>query len=41
VKVLGDVLPMTNSVFRAFRYAPTDPAFTGHDLSPKGTLLTA
>jgi len=38
VKVLGDVLPMTNSVFRAFRYAPAHPAFEGRDLSPAGTI---
>jgi hypothetical protein len=38
VRVLGDALPMTNSVFRAFRYAATHPAFTGRDLSPKGTI---
>jgi len=38
VKVLGDALPMTNSVFRAFRYAPDHPAFKGRDLSPKGTI---
>jgi hypothetical protein len=38
VKVLGDVLPMTNSVFRAFRYGPGHPAFKGRDLTPKGTI---
>ena len=38
VKVLGDVLPMTNSAFRAFRYAPDHPAFKGRDLTPKGTI---
>ena len=38
VKVLGDVLPMSNSAFRAYRYAIDDPAFKGHDLSPKGTI---
>ena len=38
VKVLGDVLPMTNSVFRAYRYAADDPIFKGRDLTPKGTI---
>ena len=38
VKVLGDVLPMTNSVFRAFRYGPDHPAFAGHPLTPQDTL---
>jgi hypothetical protein len=38
VKTLGDVLPMTNSVFRAFRYGPEHPGFKGRDLSPQGTI---
>ena len=38
VKMLGDVLPMTNSVFRAYRYAAEHPALKGRDLTPKGTL---
>jgi hypothetical protein len=38
VKVLGDVLPMTNSVFRAFRYGADHPAFKGRDLTPNGTI---
>jgi hypothetical protein len=38
VKVLGDVLPMTNSVFRAYRYAADHPAFKGRDLTPAGTI---
>lgn len=38
VKVLGDVLPMTNSAFRAFRYPADHPAFQGRDLTPKGTI---
>lgn len=38
VKVLGDVLPMTNSVFRAFRFGPDHPAFAGRDLTPNGTI---
>ena len=36
VKVLGDVLPMTNSAFRAYRYAADHPAFKGRDLTPQG-----
>ncbi|MEI6669478.1 MAG: aryl-sulfate sulfotransferase [Acidobacteriota bacterium] len=38
VKVLGDVLPMTNSLFRAYRYGPDHPAFKGRELTPKGTI---
>lgn len=38
VKVLGDQLPMTNSAFRAYRYAADHPAFQGRDLTPKGTI---
>ncbi|MBI5684565.1 MAG: aryl-sulfate sulfotransferase [Verrucomicrobia bacterium] len=38
VKTLGDVLPMTNSAFRAYRYAADHPAFKGRDLTPKGTI---
>jgi hypothetical protein len=38
VKVLGDALPMTNSVFRAYRYGPDHPALKGRDLTPTGTL---
>jgi len=38
VKVLSDALPMTNSAFRAFRYAADCPAFQGHDLTPHGTI---
>ena len=38
VKQLGDVLPMTNSAFRAFRYGVDHPAFKGRDLPPKGTI---
>jgi hypothetical protein len=34
VKVLPDSYPMTNSVFRAYRYAADHPAFVGHDLTP-------
>ena len=38
LKVLGDALPMTNSVFRAYRYAAGHPAFKDRDLTPKGTI---
>ena len=35
---MPDCIPMTNSVFRAYRYAPDDPALKGKDLTPKGTI---
>jgi len=38
LKVMPDCLPMTNSVFRAYRYGPDDPALKGKDLTPKGTI---
>jgi len=38
VKTLGDVLPMVNSVFRAYRYSLDHPAFKGRDLTPNGTI---
>lgn len=38
VKALGDVLPMTNSVFRAYRYSADHPALKGRDLTPAGTI---
>ncbi|MCU0982410.1 MAG: aryl-sulfate sulfotransferase, partial [Pirellulaceae bacterium] len=38
VKVLGDVLPMTNSAFRAYRYGPDHPALQGRELTPQGTI---
>ena len=38
VKVLPDSLPMTNAVFRAYRYSADHPALQGRDLSPKGTI---
>jgi len=38
VKVLGDVLPMVNSAFRAYRYPMDYPAFKDRDLTPKGTI---
>lgn len=38
VKVLGDVLPMVNSAFRAYRYPADHPAFKGRDLTGNGTI---
>jgi hypothetical protein len=38
VKELGDVLPMTNSVFRALRFAPDAPALKERNLTPNGTI---
>jgi hypothetical protein len=38
VKTLGDVLPMVNSAFRAYRYPADHPAFKGRDLTPNGTI---
>lgn len=35
---LSDNYPMTNSVFRAYRYAVDNPAFVGRDLTPQGTI---
>jgi hypothetical protein len=35
LKVMPDSLPMTNSVFRAYRYTADHPALKGKDLSPK------
>jgi hypothetical protein len=35
---LGDVYPMTNSVFRAYRYPADHPALQGKDLTLKGTI---
>ena len=40
VKVLGDVLPMVNSAFRAFRIPLDHPALKGRDLTPQGTITT-
>jgi formylglycine-generating enzyme required for sulfatase activity len=34
VKVVPDSYPMTNSVFRAYRYAADYPAFQGHAMTP-------
>jgi phosphatidylethanolamine-binding protein (PEBP) family uncharacterized protein len=38
VKLLGDVLPMTNSVFRAFRYGAGHASLKGRNLTPQGTI---
>ncbi len=37
-KVLGDRLPMVNSIFRAFRYKATHPALAGRTLTPGATI---
>jgi len=37
-KVLPDGLPMSNAVFRAYRYGPGHPALKGRDLTAKGTI---
>jgi len=39
LKVLPDCDPMTNEVFRAYRYGPDHPALAGKDLIPKGTIV--
>ncbi|MBT4822784.1 MAG: hypothetical protein HN742_13665 [Lentisphaerae bacterium] len=41
VKVLGDALPMTNAVFRTYRYGSDHPALKSRDLTPKGTITDA
>ena len=41
VKVLSDALPMVNSAFRAFRFAPDFPAFKNRELKPLGTITDA
>jgi len=41
VKTMPDSIPMTNSVFRCYRYGPNHPAFKGKDLTPKGTITEA
>ncbi|MBL8173193.1 MAG: aryl-sulfate sulfotransferase [Bryobacterales bacterium] len=38
LKILPDSLPMTNSVFRAFRYTSDHPALMGKALIPKATI---
>jgi hypothetical protein len=38
LKVMPDSLPMTNSVFRAFRYTSDHPALKGKDLTPQGLI---
>jgi hypothetical protein len=38
LKVLPDLYPMTNSVWRAYRYSAEHPALAGKDLTPKGTI---
>jgi hypothetical protein len=36
--VVPDTLPMTNQVFRAYRYGPDHPAFSGKDMKAKGSI---
>jgi sugar lactone lactonase YvrE len=38
VRVLKDAFPMSNAVFRAYRYGPDHPALQGRDLKPMGLL---
>jgi len=38
LKIMPDSLPMTNSVFRAYRYTSDHPALVGKALSPKGAI---
>ncbi len=38
VTVMPDSLPMTNSVFRAYRYGADHPALVGRDLTPGDTI---
>jgi len=40
LKVLTDRPPMTNSVWRAYRYTPDHPALAGKDLTPKGPITS-
>jgi hypothetical protein len=38
VLTIGDNLPMVNSIFRAYRFSPSDPAFSGRTLTPGNTI---
>ncbi len=38
VLVIGDNLPMANSIFRAYRYQASDAAFMGRTLTPGATI---
>jgi len=38
LEAMPDRLPMTNAVWRAYRYGPDHPALAGRDLTPKGTI---
>jgi hypothetical protein len=40
LKVLPDSYPMTNSMFRAYRYGPDHPALAGKALSPRGPITS-
>jgi len=38
VLVIGDNLPMVNSIFRAYRYTADHPALAGRTLTPGNTI---
>ncbi|MBC8427793.1 DUF1566 domain-containing protein, partial [bacterium] len=38
LEVMPDNIPMTNAIFRAYRYGPDHPALAGRDLTPKDTI---
>ena len=38
LEAIPDSYPMTNAVFRAYRYGSDHPALAGKDLTPKGTI---
>ncbi len=38
VQVIGDRLPMVNSIFRAYRYKASHPALSGRTLTPGATI---
>ena len=38
LKTLPDGLPMTNALFRAYRYGTDHPALKGRELTPQGTI---
>jgi len=41
LETMPDAYPMTNSIFRAYRYTAGHPALTGKDLTPRGTITAA
>jgi len=40
LEYVPDCYPMTNSVFRAYRYGPDHPAFQGKDMTPRSTITS-